>query len=329
MSMATTREPAGPAGQRQGRVGAVKRTLVVVLGLNLTVAAAKLGYGIWSGSIAMSADGVQSLLDGLSNVIALLSVMVAARPPDEQHHFGHERYETLASLLIAGMMSVSVIQILEEAVGRLRHGEPPNVTAGSFGVLLATMTVNLGVFLWERRQGRRYASEVLEADAKHTLSDVFVSLGVILGLLGVRAGWDRADAVVSIVITGVIAWAAWTIIRDASLVLTDAADVNSRQLMHAVLSTEGVVTAHKLRARSTGGRVLAQIDITVDPQLAVIDAHEIASRVERAIKDVAGQSAQVVVHVEPAVEPHTRPDLLFGDVQVRRNREQGATARDE
>lgn len=303
--------------QRTQRLHGVRRTLLVVLGLNLAVASVKLGYGLWSGSIAMSADGVQSLLDGLSNVVGLISIAVAARPPDEEHHFGHERYETLASLLIAGMMSVSVIQILQEAIGQLRNESTPTVNVGSFGVLFVTMSVNIGVVLWERRQGQAYGSELLLADAKHTLSDVFVSLGVVAGLLGVKAGWGHADAVVSIVITVVISWAAWSIIRDASFVLTDASNVDPRKLMRAILATDGVVTAHKLRARSMGGRVLAQVDITVDPNLRVYLAHEIASRVEHAIREVAGDDAQVVVHVEPAVEPHTRPDKLFGDVQVR------------
>lgn len=302
--------------QRAHRLREVRRTLIVVLALNFLVAAAKLGYGYWTGSVAMRADGVQSLLDGLSNVVGLVSVAVAARPPDEEHHFGHERYETLASLLIAAMMSVSVIQILQEAVHQLREGSSPTVNAGSFGVLLATMSVNVGVVLWERRQGRRFSSDLLLADAKHTASDVVVTLSVMLGLLGVKAGWDYADAVVSIGITVIIAWAAWTIIRDATYVLTDATNVDSRALMRAILATEGVISAHKLMARSSGGRVLAQVDISVDPHISVTDAHEIASRVERSMMNVAGEDSQAVVHIEPAVGRHTRPDALFGDVRV-------------
>lgn len=305
---------------RAQRLHGIRRTLIIVLLLNLAVAFAKLGYGLWTGSIAMRADGVQSLLDGLSNVVGLASVAIASRPPDEDHHFGHERYESLASLLIAGMMSVSVIQILQAAVSQLREGTPPSVNSGSFGVLIATMSVNIGVALWERRQGKRHASELLLADARHTASDVVVSLSVIVGLLGVRMGWSRADAVVSIAITVVIAWAAWAIIRTASMVLTDATDVDPRTLMRTILGTDGVISAHKLRARSSGGRLLAQVDIAVDPDIPVIEAHEIASRVEKSIKEVAGIGSQVVVHIEPAIGRHTRPDLLFGDVQRPRRR---------
>jgi cation diffusion facilitator family transporter len=312
-------DPIASGASRAERLHGIRRVLIIVLLLNLAVAFAKLGYGAWTGSIAMRADGVQSFLDGLANVVGLVAVAVAARPPDEEHHFGHERYETLASLLIAGMMSVGVIQILQDAFGQLQGGTPPTVNAGSFGVLFATMLVNLGVSIWERRQGQRYASDLLLADAKHTASDIIVSMGVVFGLLGVRMGWTYADSLVSILITFVIAWAAWTIIRDATKVLTDATDVNPRALMRTILETEGVVSAHKLRARSSGGRLLAQVDIAVDPQMPVIEAHDIASRVERSIMNAVGEESQVVVHIEPAIGRHVRPDLLFGDVQVTRH----------
>lgn len=299
-----------------GRHAQIRRILLIILVLNLLVATAKFGYGYWSGSVAMRADGVQSFLDGLSNVVGLVSVAIAARPPDEDHHFGHERYETLASLLIAAMMSVSVVQILQDAIGHLRGGESPTVNAGSFGVILATMAVNVGVATWERREGKRLNSEILLADAKHTASDVFVSLSVLVGLIMVRLGWGYADGIISIAITGLIAWAAWTIVRDAMAVLTDATDVDARATMRTILQTEGVETAHKLRMRSSGGRILALVDITVDPELTVLEGHEIASRVEEAVKDVVGADTSVTVHVEPALGRHTRPDMLFGDVRV-------------
>jgi cation diffusion facilitator family transporter len=300
------------------RARGIRNVLLIVLGLNLIVAGAKLGYGVWTGSVAMSADGVQSLLDGMSNVIGLVSIAVAARPPDEEHHFGHDRYETLASLVIAMMMAVSVIEIVRGALGQLIAGTAPRVDAGSFGVLMCTIAINLAVTVWEGRKGRELRSDLLAADAKHTLSDVAVSLGVIAGLVGVRAGFARADALVSLIISCIIAWTAWTILRDASLVLTDATNTNPRRLMEAILDTEGVETAHKLRARSMGGRMLIEVDITVDPLLRVDQAHNVATDVEQSVRGVAGQYAQAIVHVEPAVAPHTRPDRLFGDVRGQR-----------
>lgn len=307
--------PDSDSHDRANRTNSIRRVLLTVLALNLLVAFAKIGYGLKSGSVAMSADGAQSLLDGLSNVVGLVSIAIAARPPDEEHHYGHERYETLASLIIAMTMSISVLEIVRSSVRQLISGTSPTVDAGSFAVLASTMAINLGVAFWEARKGRELQSDFLAADAKHTLSDVGVSSGVIIGLLAVRAGFDRADSIVSIGIAGIIAWTAWTILRDASLVLTDAVRTDPRKLMEAILNTEGVESAHKLRARSMGGRQLVEVDITVDPALRVDQAHDVATSVERSVKDIAGNGAQALVHVEPAVAPHTRPDRLFGDVQ--------------
>ncbi len=296
------------------RTAAIRRVLLGVLALNVLVAFAKLAYGLQSGSVALTADGIQSMLDGLANVVGLVGIAVAARPPDQEHHYGHERYETLASLVIAVTMTVGVVEIVERAIGQLRGGEAPRVDAGSFAVLVGTMAINIGVSVWERRSGRALQSEVLLADAKHTLSDVLVSIGVLVGLTGVALGFARADAVVSLGIAVVIAYAAWTIIREASLVLTDATRADPRVLMATVLATPGVITAHKLRARSSGGRMWVEVHVTVDPDLRVQQAHDVATGVEAAVKRVAGPRSSANVHVEPAVPPHTRPDLLFGDV---------------
>lgn len=307
------------------RTSEIRKVLILVLALNVMVAGAKIWWGVLTESVSMTADGFQSTLDAAANIIALVGIAVAARPPDEEHHYGHQRYETLVSLVIAALMTFGAVEIVLQAVSRLQAGASPDVAIGSFVVMAATMSVNLSVSLWERRKAINLSSDLLAADAKHTLSDVVVSLGVIAGLIGVRMGFHQADALISMAIAVVIVWAAWTIVRDASLVLTDAMTHDPREIMTAVLSTAQVETAHKLRARSAGGHLLVDIDITVDPQMTVMDAHEVASAVERNIKRVAGSDTQALVHVEPALPPHTRPDRLFGDVQVALDSKRGET----
>jgi cation diffusion facilitator family transporter len=153
----------------------------------------------------------------------------------------------------------------------------------------------------------------LEADARHTGSDVLVSAAVILGLLGERSGLHGADAAVSLVIAGMVAWAAWGILREASLVLTDAAtDVEPKALLAAIVSAPGAITAHNLRVRSSGGRNWVEVHVTVDPDLTIKQAHEVATEVESAIRNEVGPETQAIVHIEPAEPPHTRPDPIFG-----------------
>lgn len=319
------RAPSGTAGSSSSTIATaharatqIRHVLIIVFVLNVAVASAKLGYGLWTSSVAMTADGLQSFLDGMANIVGLAGIAVAARPPDEQHQFGHQRYETLASMIIAMMMAVSVIEIVRGALGQLARGGTPRVDVGSFAVLGCTICINLGVGMWERRKARELGSDFLEADSKHTLSDVAVSLGVIGSLIAVRLGIETADALLSMVIAGIIGWAAWSIVRDASLVLTDASAVDPRALMEAILHTGGVETAHKLRSRSMGGQMLVEVDITVDPLLRVDQAHDVTTRVENSVREVAGRFAQTIIHVEPAIAPHTRPDELFGDVKIDR-----------
>jgi cation diffusion facilitator family transporter len=316
----TTRRaaPAGAVRESSQRGREIRRILLAVLALNLAVAAAKLSYGYISGSVAMGADGFQSLLDAFANVIGLVGIAVATRPPDQEHHFGHGRYETLASMGIGALMAVGVLEIVQSAIGRWRAGEAPDVTALSFGVMIATMIVNSGVTLWERCAARRLRSDLLGADARHTASDVLVSGAVILGLLGERLGLKGADAAVSLIVAGTISWAAWGILREASLVLTDAAtDVEPRSLLAAIVGAPGVITAHNLRVRSSGGRNWVDVHVTVEPSLTVKAAHEVANGVEAAIRTEVGPETQAIVHVEPAEPPHTRPDPIFGgDVTI-------------
>lgn len=312
----TTRRgaPADPVREPSYRGREIRRILLAVLALNLAVAAAKLSYGHIIGSVAMGADGFQSLLDAFANVIGLVGIAVAARPPDQEHHFGHGRYETLASMGIGALMAVGVLEIVQSAIGQWRAGESPDVTALSFGVMIATMFVNSGVTLWERSAARRLRSDLLGADARHTASDVLVSGAVILGLIGERFGVKGADAAISLVVAGTISWAAWSILREASLVLTDAAlDVEPRSLLAAVVAAPGVITAHNLRVRSSGGRNWVDVHVTVEPSLTVKAAHEVANGVEAAIRGEVGPETQTIVHVEPAEPPHTRPDPIFGD----------------
>ena len=296
-----------------GRGNQIQRILWVVLGLNVTVAGAKLGYGYFSGSVAMFADGFNSLLDGFANVIGIVGIAVAARPPDREHHFGHERYETLASMAIGALMAVGVLEIVQSAISRWQSGETPQVTRLSFAVMLGAMAVNAGVTLWERRAALRLHSDLLEADARHTGSDVLVSAAVILGLIGEQNGLHGADAAVSLVVAGMVAVAAWGILREASLVLTDAAtDVEPKALLAAIVRTPGAITAHNLRVRSSGGRNWVEVHVTVDPELTVKQAHEVATEVESAIRNEVGPETQAIVHIEPAEPPHTRPDPIFG-----------------
>jgi divalent metal cation (Fe/Co/Zn/Cd) transporter len=176
--------------------------------------------------------------------------------------------------------------------------------------MLSTIAVNTEVTMCERRAARRLHGDLPDADARLMGSEVLVSAAVILGLIGERSSLRGA---VSLVVAGMVSWAAWEILREASLVLTDAVmDGEPKALLAAIVTAPGAITAHNLRVRSSGGRNWVEVHLTVDPGLTVKQAHEVATEVVSAIRKNGGSETQSIVHVELAEPPHTRPDPIFG-----------------
>jgi cation diffusion facilitator family transporter len=282
----------------------VRFVLAAVLALNLLVAVAKLGVGMLAGSLAMIADGLHSLLDGASNVVALIGVSIAVRPADSDHPYGHSRFEMLATLAIAGFMLLALAEIVDRAWARVFGGSVPDISLLAVAVMSGTLLINIGVTLWERREARALDSAILLADSRHTFSDVLVSTSVLVSFAFIRLGFGLADVLVTIVIAGFIAYAAWQIVREALINLSDSAVANADRIRAAAVDVEGVEGAHAIRSRGGGGRTWVDLHIQVQPTLTVDKGHDIASEVAAAVELRLGRPADVTVHVEPATSHH-------------------------
>jgi cation diffusion facilitator family transporter len=282
----------------QARYAGIRRVLWLVLILNLVVAAAKFFYGLVSHSVAMQADGIASTFDGVSNVVGLIGMWLAARPVDENHPYGHGKFETF---VIAIMLVVAGYTVGSGAVrALLGHGEPTRVRVGSFVVMVGTLAVNLFITTWEARSGRRLGSEVLVADSRHTLSDVFVSSGVIVSLIMVGLGWQKADGIMALLVTAVILYTALGVIRGVGRTLGDEARLPAAEVAAAARAVPGVVGCHTVRTRGLEKSVYLDLHVLVAPGAPVEESHAIAHRVEDALRDRYADIVDVVVHVEPA-----------------------------
>lgn len=282
------------------RVRRIRRVLWFVLGLNIMVAAAKLVWGYVSGSIAMQADGYHSLFDGASNVVGLIGLGMASRPADRGHPYGHGKYETYASAAIGAMLALAAYTVGSSAIERLlTGGDPPRVGVISFAVMLVTLAVNIGITLYERWVGKRLGSDILIADAKHTGSDVLVSLGVIGGLIAVRLGYPIADPLLALVVAGAIAYAAWGIFRQAGVTLSDAARIPPDDITSTVCEIPGVLGCHDVRTRGSQAEVYVDLHVQVAPEMTVEDGHELAEEAERAVVHRFPEVVDVIVHLEP------------------------------
>jgi cation diffusion facilitator family transporter len=225
---------------------------------------------------------------------------LAYAPPDRGHPYGHRKFETAATLAIAlALLGVSY-GVLESALGRFGDPRLPDVGVLSWTVMGVTLLVNLFVAWYETREGRRLGSSYLVADAAHTRSDVYVTLGVVASFAGARAGIAWMDPVVSLAIAAFIAVLGVRILVGSFHTLTDRAVIAPEVVTAVVGVVPGVVRCVDVRSRGGAEAVYLDLVVHVDGRLPLREAHEVADRVERALAESFPQIVDVVVHVEPA-----------------------------
>ena len=288
---------------REPRVGKrldrVRQILWLVLAANLFIVAIKLFVGLRAGSLAVLGDAAHSGVDAMNNVVGLLAVNVAAEPPDEEHPYGHGKYETLAALAVVSFLSIAGFELVSGAIGRLFGSTPPpQVDSLTFVLLGGTMIVNTLVATAESRAASRLRSPLLSADARHTASDVLVTLSVIGGLGLVALGWDDADAWLAIVVAALIARSGWVILRGTIPVLVDSRAIEAARIRNFIGPVPGVLKVTDVKSRgSLDAEAFTELTVIVEGGITVEQGHEIADHVERKLLDEGFTGA--VVHVEP------------------------------
>jgi cation diffusion facilitator family transporter len=283
------------------RSAGVRNALLIVLLLNAISAAIKIGVGARTGALTVLGAALESGLDMLSNGVAILAVSIASREPDDDHPYGHEKFETLGTLGIVCFLSITCFELIRQSVGELtgRHTAP--VASLMDGLLLiASLGVNAFVVIYERHRGRALSSALLLADAAHTASDILVTALALVSLVLSHLGYVRADAMLGMLVALIIAWSGYQILRDSIPVLVDARAVEADRLAAIVRTIPGVVGVRSARSRRTSsGHLFAEVTILVDGTTSVANAHDFTDEVERAISRELG-TAEAIVHVEPA-----------------------------
>ena len=281
------------------RYAAVSRVLVRILWLNLAVAVAKIGLGYFTGAISILSDGFHSLTDSASNVVALVGVAVARRPPDANHPYGHRKFETMASVAILVFLVVVLVQVLSASWDRLWNGGTPRVFPEGIAVMLVTLAVNIGVVWYEMREARRLRSEVLRADAKHTRSDVMTSIAVIGALFGVWFGYPLLDPLAALFVAGFIGHACWGIAREASGILADQIVIAEDDVRAVVQSVPSVLGCEKIRTRGAADYAFLDLHLWLEGSMPLADAHAASHVVKDRLMTRFPQLADVVIHIEP------------------------------
>ena len=283
------------------RSDAVRAALIVVLLLNAVSAGLKIGVGARTGALTVLGAALESTLDMLSNGVGILAVSVAARAPDDDHPYGHDKFETLGTLGIVAFLAITCFELLRQSIGELTHAHgTPTVHWADGWLLVASLAVNAFVVVYERRRGRALASGLLLADSAHTASDMLVTTLAIVSLALTHRGYVRADAILGILVALIIARSGFQILRNSIPILVDARAVEAERLSAIVRAIPGVAGVRAARSRRTAsGHFFAEVTILVDGSTSVADAHEFTDQVERAIARELG-AADAIVHVEPA-----------------------------
>jgi cation diffusion facilitator family transporter len=278
----------------------IRKILIIILILNWAVALAKIIYGLSSRCFSMAADGFHSLSDGTSNLIGIIGIHFACQPVDKDHPYGHKKYETLFSLIIAAMLFILAFNLLKAGWQRLHQPVLFQADLGSFFVMLITLAVNIYVMRYEYRKGKLLKSDILISDSLHTRADIFTSFSVIISLIVTRLGFTLIDPIVTILIALFIGYAGFEIAKQSSDVLCDTAVfLDDQKVKDIVLKVKGVRACHKIRSRGRIDDIYIDLHVQVSPDMHMNDAHQISYQIEEAIKSMIPGISDVIVHMEP------------------------------
>jgi cation diffusion facilitator family transporter len=286
----------------------------------LSIAAAVLTIGMkagayaLTGSVGLLSDALESVVNLVAAIVALVALMVAAREPDAEHAYGHEKAEYFSSGIEGGLILLAAASIAYAAIDRLLHPQP--IAGVGLGLVITTLAslVNLAVSLRLARAARAYRSITLEADAKHLLTDVWTSAGVILGVAAVGlTGWAWLDATVALVVAANIVWSGVQLVRRSALGLLDTAlPDEERAAVQAVLARYAPqgIQAHAVRTRQSGARRFVSMHILVPGDWTVRRGHRLLEAIERDIRATL-PLVTVFTHLEPLDDPASWEDIAL------------------
>jgi cation diffusion facilitator family transporter len=274
----------------------VRKVLIIEGLVNAVISTSKLTIGLLTGSSAIIADAVHSLTDLVNNVFGYIAVKIAEIPPDKSHPYGHQKFEQLAVFTLASILTIVAFEVIVNAIKRL--GQPVEQSMLGLAILTGTLIINICLTLWERYWAKRLDSLILHADASHTLSDVLTTVAVIIGWQWAAQGYYWIDTVFALIVSGLIFNLAFRLFQRAIPVLVDQSSQDQDQLIAAVNNISAVKTVRQLRSRNGGKNQVADVTVTVDPNLSTQDSHEVANNIEEILAEKFNIQ-DVVVHIEP------------------------------
>jgi len=268
----------------------------------------KIVVGLLSGSLGILAEAAHSGLDFLAAIITFIAVRAASKPADKSHAYGHGKVENLSALLETFLLLVTCVWIIYQSVDRLSDSQVKvHASLWTFGVMAVSIVVDLSRSRMLYRVAHKHRSQALEADALHFSTDVWSSVVVILGLLGVKVAqyypalrfMEKADAVAALVVAGIVVLVSGKLgLRTIQALLDASPEGVSDQIKARVEKMESVLDCHAIRVRHSGPHYFVDLHITLDGNMTLYAAHALTEEVERVVGSIL-PGADVTVHPEP------------------------------
>jgi cation diffusion facilitator family transporter len=302
----------------------VRRVLWLTLLLNLFVMVLKASVGFATGSLSLQADALHSVTDSANNVLGLIANRFSSPHPDREHPYGHQKFEALGALGIAAFLGIACFEIIQGVIERIFLSSEQNtlvqVSTVELWLLLVVLGVNIFVAFYERSVGRRIGSPILVADAKHTMSDIWVTMIVIAGLVGV---WQASnlnlpqlqwlDVILAFPVALLVFYSGWEVIKENLPWLVDEMAIAPETIYDLVMEVPGVVNCHDIASRGILGRqVFIEMHLIVSAS-DVTTAHKITEEIEIRLAQKFG-SVRVLIHVEPP--DYESDDISFGSTEL-------------
>lgn len=277
----------------------VQRVLQITLCLNLLVMVLKLIVSGYSGSLSLFVDALHSMTDSFNNILGLAANRAASAAPDRDHPYGHHKFEALGALGIAALLAVTCLEIVRNAIDRIVHvSKPVQMSEPVLWVMLIVLVINTLIVLYERKIGKRTRSQILLADAADTMSDIWVTIAVIIGLVGVWFGYQWLDVALAFPIGALVLKSGWEIIKSNLPWLVDEMAIDPKQIHRHAMSVVGVAGCHDIASRGLLGKQ-AFIEMRLVVTAAdVASAHKIVKTVEKRLQ-AHYRPVRVAISLEP------------------------------
>jgi len=294
------------------RDSVARKVTIVGAIVNILLAGLKAAVGIITASASLIADAIHSISDLASDMVVYIAILFGSREADDNHQYGHRRYETLASLVVGLMIILAGIGLGYEMINRIQ--DPSSWEApGQLALLAAAASILVKEILYHytQRAGVKHNHSLLQANAYHHRTDALSSLVVFIGLLATEFGLTVGDLAAALVVAFMLTRVGLKIVYEALLEISEAGvDSETYALIESTIrETDGVIDMHLLRTKTIGGEIFAESHAQVHPYISVTQGHEIAHRIVERVEAVVPALKELTVHIDPEDDEHDSPEL--------------------